>query len=277
VQSTIVQAVVGPVLETLKRKFVLTASTGAAAVQLHGQTVHSFAGIGLGDKHVDELVSHIEQSPRILSRWRSTQTIVIDEISMISADLFDKLDQVARRVRTRLNDWFGGIQLIVSGDFLQLPPVSGKFAFEAKAWKAITHQVRLDRIYRQSDESFIRFVLRLHPSHSSLFSFINLTAASLSVLQELRVGKVSDAGAVAIASVSQKQFDTSDGIVPTLLHCKRADVQKENQSALDQLTGKAIAYEAVNDRLTDAEKDHAIAPQHLILKIGYVAYCVTAL
>jgi ATP-dependent DNA helicase PIF1 len=137
---------------------VLTASTGVAAVHLNGQTVHSWAGIGLGDKKVDEHVSFIKQSSSILARWRSVQTLVIDEISMISAELFDKLDQIARGVRDKPTEWFGGIQLIVCGDFLQLRPVEGRFAFEAKAWTAIAYQVRLDRIYRQSNGPFVRSV-----------------------------------------------------------------------------------------------------------------------
>ena len=144
-------------LQALKRRFVLTASTGVAAVHLNGQTVHSWAGIGLGDKKVDELVSFIKQSSNLLSRWRSVQALVIDEISMISAELFDRLDQIARAVRDKPTE-FGGIQLIVCGDFLQLRPVNGRFAFEAKAWTAITYQVRLNRIYRQSDEPFVRSV-----------------------------------------------------------------------------------------------------------------------
>jgi ATP-dependent exoDNAse (exonuclease V) alpha subunit len=144
-------------LQALKRRFVLTASTGVAAVHLNGQTVHSWAGIGLGDKKVDELVSFIKQSSNLLSRWRSVQALVIDEISMISAELFDKLDQIAKAVRDKPTD-FGGIQLIVCGDFLQLRPVDGRFAFKASAWKAIKYQVRLNRIYRQSDEPFVRSV-----------------------------------------------------------------------------------------------------------------------
>jgi ATP-dependent DNA helicase PIF1 len=155
-------------LQTLKRRYVLTASTGVAAVHLNGQTVHSWAGIGIGDKKVEELISYIKQSSNISSRWRSVQALVIDEISMISAELFDKLDQIARDVRDKPTEWFGGIQLIVCGDFLQLRPVNGSFAFEAKAWAAIPYQVRLNRVYRQSDEPFVRSVACLFHRFSLL-------------------------------------------------------------------------------------------------------------
>jgi ATP-dependent DNA helicase PIF1 len=159
--------VVGPALEILKRRFALTASTGVAALHLHGQTLHSWAGIGLGDKHVNELVNDLLTAKRLVSalrRWRATHALVIDEISMVDADLFDKLDVIGRRVRDQPTEWFGGLQLIVCGDFLQLPPVSGKFAFEAKAWGAIKYQVQLTRVYRQTDVSFIRYVPFASPS-----------------------------------------------------------------------------------------------------------------
>jgi ATP-dependent DNA helicase PIF1 len=164
IQSKLVETVVGPVLETLNRPFALTASTGVAALHIHGRTVHSWAGIGLGKKPVDQLVNDLltdEKLVNALRRWRATHTLVIDEISMISADLFDKLDMIGRRVRDRAME-FGGIQIIVCGDFLQLPPVNEKFAFESEAWKSIVQDtVTLDCVYRQRDESFIRYSIIL--------------------------------------------------------------------------------------------------------------------
>lgn len=84
---------------------------------------------------------------------------------MVDGELFDKLDQIGRKVR-RVNQPFGGIQLIVTGDFFQLPPVKpngqAKFAFEAKSWKeAITTTVMLTKVFRQKDESKLT-ILRLN-------------------------------------------------------------------------------------------------------------------
>lgn len=99
-----------------------TASTGSAACLIGGTTLHSFAGIGTGEGSLDKCVSLASREPHI-SNWRKCCCLVIDEISMVDADLFDKLEGVARAVR-RSGGVFGGIQLVVCGDFLQLPPVS---------------------------------------------------------------------------------------------------------------------------------------------------------
>ncbi len=99
-----------------------TASTGAAASLVGGSTLHAFAGIGIG-------TGSIEQCLRLASRefpssnWRRCQCLIIDEISMIDGDFFDKLEVVARTLR-RSKKPFGGIQLVICGDFLQLPPVA---------------------------------------------------------------------------------------------------------------------------------------------------------
>jgi len=180
-QSTILTSEVVPLLKRLKKSVALTASTGVAAIRIHGQTIHSFAGVDLCQKSVSDLVQKMHSTAR--TRWRSTDVIIIDEISMVSADFFDKLDAIGRRVRGRPQQCFGGIQLIVCGDFLQLPPVAtaeqqkanpmtSKFAFEAKAWAAaVQHQVRLDRFYRQTDQSFLRYV---HASSLASFPFLTL-------------------------------------------------------------------------------------------------------
>jgi ATP-dependent DNA helicase PIF1 len=100
----------------------VTASTGVAALHIGGQTIHSWAGIGFGDKHVKVLIDEVKSNSYAVKRWQNTRCLVIDEISMIDADLWDKLEEIARVIR-RNKQPFGGIQLIISGDFLQLPPV----------------------------------------------------------------------------------------------------------------------------------------------------------
>ena len=88
-------------------------------------------------------------------------------------------------------------------------------------------------------------------------------------MNEVRIGTVSTANAAIIASTANRQFNTSDGIVPTLMHCVRESVREENKSALDKLPGMPILFGAEDDRLTDAERNGAIAPQTVYLKVGY--------
>ena len=121
----------------------ITASTGIAALNIGGKTLHSFAGIGLGDK--DVLIHRRSMNEADISRWREAKVLIIDEISMINPDFFDKLDAIGRIVRG--NDaTFGGIRVLACGDFFQLPPVNPtqrqrdkpkpmtRFAFDAKCW-----------------------------------------------------------------------------------------------------------------------------------------------
>ncbi|KAK7064561.1 DNA helicase Pif1 like protein [Favolaschia claudopus] len=142
----------------------VTASTGIAGLNIGGSTVHSFAGIGLGKESKERLGDKIKGSYKLRTRWRKTQTLIIDEISMLDGVLFDKLEYIARFVRDP-NRPFGGIQLVVSGDFFQLPPVPDQthkqimpatYAFDAQTWQTcIGTPIVLSRVFRQKDNVFI--------------------------------------------------------------------------------------------------------------------------
>ena len=99
-----------------------TASTAAAACLIGGTTLHSFAGIGTGSGSLEKCIN-LACRDQHACIWKKCRCLVIDEISMIDAALFDKIEAVARAVR-KSNIVFGGIQLVLCGDFLQLPPVS---------------------------------------------------------------------------------------------------------------------------------------------------------
>ena len=140
----------------------VTASTGIAACNIGGTTVHSFAGVGIATDPKEALAEKVARDARAASRWRRCNTLIIDEISMIDADLFDKLEFVARHVR-RSSLPFGGIRLVLCGDFFQLPPVfkrsspsTNRFCFQSEQWeKCVPTCVVLDEIYRQKNEEFI--------------------------------------------------------------------------------------------------------------------------
>jgi ATP-dependent DNA helicase PIF1 len=152
------------IIQELKKKYVrdperlaVTASTGLAACNIGGMTLHSFAGIGLGKDDAQTLVRKIRRNPKAKNRWMRTRVLIIDEISMVDGDLFDKLSQVGRVIRNNGRPW-GGIQLVITGDFFQLPPVPDrdtrdtKFAFEAATWNtSIDHTIGLTEVFRQKD------------------------------------------------------------------------------------------------------------------------------
>lgn len=140
-------------------RVAVTASTGLAACNIGGVTLHSFGGIGLGKEDVPTLVKKIKRNAKAKNRWIKTKVLIIDEISMVDGDLFDKLEGIARAMRNNGRP-FGGIQLVVTGDFFQLPPVPDyenkargvKFAFDAGTWStAIHHTIGLTEVFRQKD------------------------------------------------------------------------------------------------------------------------------
>ncbi len=146
-------------------RVAVTASTGLAACNVGGVTLHSFAGIGLGKEAVPELVRKIKRNPKAKNRWIRTKILIIDEISMVDGDLFDKLESVARSIRNNGRP-FGGIQLVITGDFFQLPPVPdygkvAKFSFDAATWTtSIEHTIGLTQVFRQKDPSTFSSVER---------------------------------------------------------------------------------------------------------------------
>lgn len=137
-------------------RVAVTASTGLAACNVGGVTLHSFAGIGLGKEAVPELVRKIKRNQKAKNRWMRTRVLIVDEISMVDGDLFDKLESIARSIRNNGRP-FGGIQLVITGDFFQLPPVPdygrvAKFSFDASTWNtSIEHTIGLTQVFRQKD------------------------------------------------------------------------------------------------------------------------------
>jgi len=141
-------------------RVAVTASTGLAACNVGGVTLHSFGGIGLGKEDVPTLVKKIKRNQKAKVRWQHTKVLIIDEISMVDGDLFDKLEAIARSIKNNGRP-FGGIQLVITGDFFQLPPVPdsnrvAKFAFEAATWTtSINHTIGLTQVFRQKDPGML--------------------------------------------------------------------------------------------------------------------------
>jgi ATP-dependent DNA helicase PIF1 len=143
----------------------VTALTGCAAVLLNckAKTLHSWSGIGLGNGTLEQLVLKIKKNNFAKNLWRSTDILIVDEVSMLSLKLFNTLNNISQIVRNDSRP-FGGIQLIFSGDFYQLPPVGDKddvdstrFCFESDYWNSVFHkdeQIQLIKIFRQKDEIY---------------------------------------------------------------------------------------------------------------------------
>ena len=201
----------------------LTAMTGCAALLLNSKakTLHSWAGVGLGTDVVPLLVSKIRKSRRAALRWLKTDILVIDEVSMMTPDLFEKLDEVGRKVRRNELMPFGGLQIVLVGDFFQLPPISTEsFVFESPLWKKLgleTHE--LTEIVRQKDPIF------------------------QAVLNEARHGELSKASVRLLRKRMNLDYKSLT-VQPTMLFTRRVEVDQINARELKKLTTERHVYKA---------------------------------
>lgn len=232
------------VIKHLKNRDIcvyITASTGTSAqnLGLEATTLHKFMGVGLCEKPASVEAKMILQNAKLHDQWCETEVLIIDEISMIEPELFDKLNDIAQRVRGNKLP-FGGIQLIVCGDFAQLEPVivdrnklSKKYkdmhyCFETQAWKKCfspANTFLLKENFRQkSDPQFIK------------------------ILDEIRFGNVSEASIKILQNLvqSDKDYDNYcryNNIYPTVIYPIKKMVDRENQKRLDELKGEKYTYE----------------------------------
>jgi ATP-dependent DNA helicase PIF1 len=138
------------------RNIYLTAMTGCAAILLHpsATTLHAWAGVGLGKLPVLGLYKKIIKNKKAYQRWKKTDILIIDEVSMLGPELFEKLDSLGRKIRNNHFELFGGIQMVLVGDFFQLPPVEEeKFLFESNIFqKHVLERIELKNVYRQKND-----------------------------------------------------------------------------------------------------------------------------
>jgi ATP-dependent DNA helicase PIF1 len=208
------------------KTLAITATTGCAALLLGrgAKTIHSWAAVGLGKEPTPKLIGMIRNSKKNLRKWVNTDALIVDEVSMMTPELFEKLDTIGRVLR-RNDAPFGGIQLILVGDFFQLPPIAGhgeetKFLFESSIWSTtIKETVELTQIMRQSDPVFQGLLTSAREGI--------LSQEHLAILEERR-------------GINWRK----DNIRPSLLFSRKAEVDYINTANLNALKGEKISYEA---------------------------------
>jgi len=252
-------------LESKGKKVAITSLTGMAALLIgpEARTIHSWAGVGTGSRSVSDMYQFIRKcQPKIREAWRTTNTLIIDEISMMSDELFEKLDELGRLLRWKPEVPFGGLQIICLGDFYQLPPINTKFVFESPMWEqTINTIVFLDTIYRQKDPIFQK------------------------ILNEIRIGEVSDETDRILKTRIGLDF-SKEVIQPTKIFTRRDIVDFVNKENLDKLTGETVTYKSITkgkvntDAIKNAIKKMDSNSQYieeLKLKIGSQVMLITNL
>jgi ATP-dependent exoDNAse (exonuclease V) alpha subunit len=233
----------------------VTATTGLAATHLGGTTIHSWAGIGIHDVLPKDFTDHMAKGRREIIE--KTDVLVIDEISMLHDYRLDMVDQVCKGVRD--NDApFGGLQVIMSGDFFQLPPVNrgesrgGGFVVSSDVWQELDPVIcYLQEQHRQDDEEL------------------------LEILNALRSGDIRRHHAEKLLGrIDAEPADTS---ALTELHTVNIDVDRINEAQLDTLPGDELIYTQSttgSDTYVEALQRSVLAPGSLRLKKGALVMAV---
>lgn len=127
----------------------ITSTTGISAVNVSGCTIHRWSGIRLGKESVQKIVKRIKNNKQTLNRWRSVDILCIDEISMFGMKNFELIEEIARNILDKTKV-FGGIQLVLTGDFFQLEPVNDEFCFMSQIW----HKLNLTYVVLEESKRF---------------------------------------------------------------------------------------------------------------------------
>lgn len=231
-------------------KFVsVTATTGLAATHIGGNTIHSWAGIGIHDSLPSSFAEHMAKGRREIIE--KTDVLIIDEISMLHDFRLDMVDEVCRAVRKK-DQPFGGIQVVLSGDFFQLPPVNrgesraGGFVVSSDVWQDLQPTIcYLEEQHRQEDE------------------------ALLDILSALRSGDIRRHHAEQL--LGRVDVTVPEDAVVTELHTVNVDVDRINESHLDRLPGDELMYTQTTTgsaNYVETLQRSVLAPSVLRLKKG---------
>jgi len=150
--------------------FAVTASTGIAATHVGGMTIHSWSGIGTAQSLSESEIRNIAKAAHVAKRIRKAQVLIIDEISMLDGRVLTLVETVCRVVR-KSSVPFGGMQVVLVGDFFQLPPVTGygqtaEYAFQSEAWQRLVPTLcYLHEQYRQEDQAFLSILTAIRENN----------------------------------------------------------------------------------------------------------------
>lgn len=218
--------------DSVNASYQICAMTGCAAVLLGGgtRTLHSWSGIGLGTGPLAKIQQKVLYNKKAVKRWKKTNILIVDEVSMMSKKIFDTIEHIARQTRKNPG-LFGGMQIVFCGDFFQLPPVgnggepdSDLFCFQSARWFEVFPQrnhVQLTHIFRQDDDEYKR------------------------ILHQIRWGELDKESAEILAKQMEKEIDPEN--IPTKLYAVRAKTDFVNMNMYSKLAAEEYVYEMMTD------------------------------
>ena len=222
-----------------KKKVQVCALTGCAALLLskcNARTIHSWSGIKQGKGDIEKIISTIYKNKKYTQSWKTTDILIIDEISMMSKSLFELLDTIGKRIRRNPLKPFGGIQLVFTGDFYQLPPVGNNaeidtcsFCFESTKWYetfTIDNHIELTTMFRQTDPIF------------------------QSILLNIRKGQINETQIKLLQTYVNREYNQEkhNGCIPTKLFPIKSKVDYYNKIMFEQLPGNSNEYHVITKK-----------------------------
>jgi len=229
----------------------ITASTGVAATYINGRTIHSWSGLGIKEDLSDKTLKKLVRKRYLSRRIRRAKVLIIDEISMLHSHQFDLVDRICRETRGNIKP-FGGLQVVVSGDFFQLPPVQkritqdSKFMVESYVWREMDVKIcYLHEQHRHGDEKLTQ------------------------VLNDIRGDKVTGDTIRILLDRGNKEISAS--ISPVRLYTHNKDVDAINVLELDKIDAREEEYFMKSEGksgLVEFLKKYCLAPERLVLKEG---------
>ncbi len=239
-------------LEKNDIEHAVTASTGIAATHLGGMTIHSWSGLGISQNITEEELDIIESRSKVFKRINEIEILIIDEISMLHRQTLQDIDTILRHIRRNPQDPFGGVQIIVSGDFFQLPPVTksyessqDRYAFMAPVWVEANFTVcYLDKQYRQGEDSLLNLLNNIRSQ--------SLTEEDRSFLES-----------------RSTTAETEEKMTQLFTHNLNVDtLNKKELKEIDEKEKRSTAKTKGNKQLVAGLIKNILAPEELVLKIG---------
>jgi ATP-dependent DNA helicase PIF1 len=189
----------------------VTSSTGTSAISIGGRTVYSYLGIGLAQKDPYQIYLHVKRKySQTIKKLQTLNILIVDEVSMISAELLDKISAYLQHVRNMPHSPFGGLQVLLCGDMCQLPPVNGEFCFLSDSWKSAQFCC-VELVKQMRQEGDLQFA---------------------KMLNELRFGKCTDETFQILKACTNPNFGE---VRPTILYSKNVNVDVINEKEYKKL------------------------------------------